>query len=76
MRVFKSAYILELQVFQHQFPPQEPFTAQEPSHSRKMPSSSKTYRDEFILPDNRSVGAVSVAAENQGELHLIHGYSP
>jgi len=32
-----------------------------------MSSTDKTYRNEFILPDNRGVGAINVAAENQGE---------
>ena len=37
-----------------------------------MPSPTKTYRDEFILPDNRSVGAINVSAEKQGKLNLVH----
>jgi hypothetical protein len=41
-----------------------------------MSLSSKTYRDEFILPDNGSVGAINVAAEKQGELHLARAHSP
>jgi len=34
-----------------------------------MSPSEKTYRDEFILPDNRSIGATGVASERQGESH-------
>lgn len=30
---------------------------------------SKTYRDEFILPDNKSVGAIN--AEKQGGRHVV-----
>jgi len=44
--------------------------------SARMSSSGKTYRDEFILPDNRSVGAINIAAEKQGGLHLTHTLSP
>lgn len=36
-----------------------------------MSSPSKSYRDEFILPDNRSVGAIKVATERQGEPDFI-----
>lgn len=35
-----------------------------------MPSPDKSYREEFILPDNKSVGAINVPAEKQGELEL------
>ena len=37
-----------------------------------MSSYEKSYRDEFIIPDNKSVGAINVAAEKQGEPYLAH----
>jgi hypothetical protein len=39
-----------------------------------MALSGETYRDEFILPDNRSVGAIKVAPEKQGELYLLSAF--
>jgi len=35
-----------------------------------MPSFEKTYRDDFILPDNRSIGATNITAMSQGEFTL------
>jgi len=42
---------------------------------REMSPSCESLRDQFFLPDNRSIGATKVAAERQGKSHPTHIYS-
>lgn len=57
--------------FERQPPLPNPSSTQEPCSSTEMTVTSKTYRDEFILPDNRSVGAINIPPEKQGKLDFI-----